>query len=225
MSENPRKLQSAVYSFLRSKGIPCEMHQQGDSFTITIEEGNEEYAKKAIKELDKLKEGKMKTPRRIELHPQDLDNNEDESAEGFTTQTVTSDSYTWEEVLLPEFGAERFYPNAFPMVMKIGEKMWLVEMPDYDWENPPDWYQACSLVFTECDEPEDDGDIRAEVEAFGQPYSCQKQGEMHPAYNGKAMSCLFTIHSGWGDAGTENYFLALDENGDPAHLVYESSCH
>lgn len=58
--------------------------------------------------------------------------------------------------------------------------------------------------------------------AFGQPKWIQ--GEWAPLHEGKPVYHLMTLETGWGDAGNENYMVALDEDGWPVAVYWEASC-
>lgn len=58
---------------------------------------------------------------------------------------------------------------------------------------------------------------------FGQPTFIQNP--VLPSFNGKAAYNLFTLDTGWGDSGNENYMVALDDDGYPAAVFYEASCY
>jgi len=57
---------------------------------------------------------------------------------------------------------------------------------------------------------------------FGQPTFLQHR--WHMSLNGKACYNLFTLETGWGDCGNENYMVALDDEGYPVAVFHEASC-
>jgi len=56
---------------------------------------------------------------------------------------------------------------------------------------------------------------------FGQPRF--RQGPLFPVFNGKISYPLLTLQTGWGDCGTENIFVGLDNDGIPTALFHESN--
>jgi len=57
---------------------------------------------------------------------------------------------------------------------------------------------------------------------FGQPRFIQNP--VFPELNGVCASNLFTLETGWGDAGNLNVLCALDREGIPAKVWHEASC-
>ena len=57
---------------------------------------------------------------------------------------------------------------------------------------------------------------------FGQPRFIQNP--VFPGLHGVCASNLFTLETGWGDAGNLNVLCALDEEGIPAKVWHEASC-
>lgn len=58
--------------------------------------------------------------------------------------------------------------------------------------------------------------------AFGQPTFLQDNRV--PLHEGKPVYHLLTFETGWGDAGNENYMVALDADGWPVAIYFEASC-
>ena len=58
--------------------------------------------------------------------------------------------------------------------------------------------------------------------AFGQPTFLQ--GSRVPLHEGRPVYHLLTLETGWGDAGNENYMVALDDDGWPVAVYFEASC-
>ena len=57
---------------------------------------------------------------------------------------------------------------------------------------------------------------------FGQPRFIQNP--VFPGLDGVCASNLFTLETGWGDAGNLNVLCALDGEGIPAKVWHEASC-
>jgi hypothetical protein len=57
---------------------------------------------------------------------------------------------------------------------------------------------------------------------FGQPRFIQNP--VFPGLDGVCASNLFTLETGWGDAGNLNVLCALDDEGIPAKVWHEASC-
>lgn len=127
--------------------------------------------------------------------------------------------YTW-----PQFGPARCYLNGVngPFVVEIGDRRWEVTINmEYDEEHPI----GGSVTFEETTKsitPVTSLTTRRYGQIFGQPKFIQN--EVFPQYKGKSASILAVIESGWGDAGNENLFLALDKNNLPAGLFHEANC-
>jgi hypothetical protein len=61
-----------------------------------------------------------------------------------------------------------------------------------------------------------------QMSALGQAHF--NQDPWYFAHNGKAAACLFSLETWWGDAGNENYFVVLDDDGYPEAVFHEASC-
>ncbi len=135
-------------------------------------------------------------------------------------------AFTYHEHTWPEFGPSQLPAGGLqePMILQLGARRWKVHIDlDYDCSGHP---AGGTVTFEETDEPLTELKPASETSCrdrlFGQP--CFIQGEVFPHLNGKSACLLAVIESGWGDAGNENLFLALDDDGIPAGLYHEFSC-
>lgn len=63
------------------------------------------------------------------------------------------------------------------------------------------------------------------LQMFGQPIICQNDIFYKPPRPGWQMYLLFSHATMWGDYGTENVFMILDEKYVIRELVWEASCY
>lgn len=138
------------------------------------------------------------------------------------SQTIEIPEYTY-----PELGPGRCLTQGslYNFVATIARRRWRIKTETkYTRENIP---KEATVTFEETEEPDSpwqpyQPEIRNGSHVFGQPLFIQ--GPAFPHRNKVVASMLVSIDSRWGDAGNENIFVSLDENGLPDRLFYEASC-
>jgi len=133
---------------------------------------------------------------------------------------------------LPEFGPPRFYYDGFRLihrdgvVIALGGRLYRVRfMPAGQNAGVPD---GGVVEFIPTSDPQTyylpgGPNMRLpHLTLFGQPRFIQSPA--FPEFMGACASNLFTLETGWGDAGNLNVLCALNQEGIPARAWHEASC-
>ena len=133
---------------------------------------------------------------------------------------------------LPEFGPARLYYDGFRLIHHDGVVVTLEGrfyrvrfMPSSVNGGAP---EGGTLEFTPTTTPQTyylpgGPNVRLPyLTFFGQPRFIQNP--VFPELNGVCASNLFTLETGWGDAGNLNVLCALNQEGIPARAWHEASC-
>lgn len=151
--------------------------------------------------------------------------------EGLTRQTsveeIVGDAHEIPHFTFPQIGEARFYDGDISdsFVAEIVGRRWKIDINlGYDSDGFPGGGFVTFEETTGEETPFTDGKPLGDCnQVFGQPSFIQN--EVFPHHNGKCAYLLAVIESGWGDAGNENLFVALDEDGTPCGLYHEYSCY
>ena len=133
---------------------------------------------------------------------------------------------------LPEFGPPRLYYDGSRLIHRdgvvilIGGRLYRVRfIPVSDNGGVP---EGGTVEFIPTTDPETyflpgGPNVRLPyLTFFGHPRFIQTP--VFPELNGVCASNLFTLETGWGDAGNLNVVCALDPGGIPAKVWHEASC-
>ena len=134
---------------------------------------------------------------------------------------------------LPEFGSARLYYDRFRLihhegvVISLGGRLYRVRFIPVG-DNGSGAPDGGTVEFIPTRDPETyhlpgGPNVRLPyLTFFGQPRFIQNP--VFPDVNGVCASNLFTLETGWGDAGNLNVLCALDKEGIPATVWHEASC-
>jgi len=134
---------------------------------------------------------------------------------------------------LPEFGSARLYYDGFRLihhegvVISLGGRLYRVRFIPVG-DNGSGAPDGGTVEFIPTRYPETyhlpgGPNVRLPyLTFFGQPRFIQNP--VFPDVNGVCASNLFTLETGWGDAGNLNVLCALDREGVPAKVWHEASC-
>jgi hypothetical protein len=127
------------------------------------------------------------------------------------------------EPVLPELGSARALPKN--PVITLGGQRWKISMNlAYSRSGTP---KGGTFTFEKTALPESPqgglGGYAGEPHLMGQPTF--RQNPVFPRWRGKPAKPLLTLLSGWGDWGSENFFLATDENQNPCAVFHEFACY
>jgi hypothetical protein len=132
---------------------------------------------------------------------------------------------------LPEFGPPRLYYDGSRLihrdgvVIPIGERLYRVRFMPASENGVP---EGGTVEFIPTTDPETyflpgGPNVRLPyLTFFGQPRFIQSP--VFPEFKGACASNLFTLETGWGDAGNLNVLCALNQEGIPAKAWHEASC-
>ena len=136
---------------------------------------------------------------------------------------------------LPEFGSARLYYDGFRLihhegvVISLGGRLYRVRfIPVGAIDHSSGAPDGGTVEFIPTTDPETyhlpgGPNVRLPyLTFFGQPRFIQNP--VFPDVNGVCASNLFTLETGWGDAGNLNVLCALDKEGIPAEVWHEASC-
>jgi len=136
---------------------------------------------------------------------------------------------------LPEFGSARLYYDGFRLihhegvVISLGGRLYRVRfIPVGAIDHSSGAPDGGTVEFISTTDPETyhlpgGPNVRLPyLTFFGQPRFIQNP--VFPDVNGVCASNLFTLETGWGDAGNLNVLCALDKEGIPAKVWHEASC-
>ena len=134
---------------------------------------------------------------------------------------------------LPEFGPDRLFYDGFRLihhegvVVSLGARLYRVRFRpagDND-RGAPDGGTVEFIPTTDAQTYYLPGGPNVRLPYltfFGQPRFIQNP--VFPGLDGVCASNLFTLETGWGDAGNLNVLCALDGEGIPAKVWHEASC-
>ena len=134
---------------------------------------------------------------------------------------------------LPEFGPDRLFYDGFRLihhegvVVSLGARLYRVRFrPAGDNDSgAPDGGTVEFIPTTDAQTYYLPGGPNVRLPYltfFGQPRFIQNP--VFPGLDGVCASNLFTLETGWGDAGNLNVLCALDGEGIPAKVWHEASC-
>jgi len=133
---------------------------------------------------------------------------------------------------LPEFGPPRFYYDGYRLIYRdgavipIGGRLYRVRFMPVSHNGGVPEGGSVEFIPTTGHEtyylPGGPNMRLPYLTFFGQPRFIQNP--VFPELNGVCASNLFTLETGWGDAGNLNVLCALDQEGIPAKVWYEASC-